>query len=247
VAKINLADTPKLTHRHHRDYLNSRRMKILFFDTETNGLPLSRNALTRDVNNWPRIVQIAWELWEISNDGHHRILQDSYIIRPDESLPWNNESAAIHGITKERALAEGTPHSQVLAAFAAAASQARVLCAHNLAFDKPVLRAEYYRQSPNESFKWWPPMEYCTMQNSIHLCKLPSKYPKPNDPYKYPRLSELYKYLFGTEADFAWHSAAGDVQCLTVCFQELVRRRLVTPLERLLALRVTSRSPSPPK
>lgn len=222
-------------------------MKILFFDTETNGLPLARKALTSNVENWPRIVQIAWELWEFTNDVQERILCDSYIIKPDETLVWNNESAAIHGITKERALAEGVPCSQVLAAFAAVASKARVICAHNLAFDKPVLRAEYYRQSPTESFKWWSPIEYCTMEHTTQLCKLPSKYPRPNDPYKYPRLSELYTYLHGSDANFVLHSAGGDVECLIACFQELVRRRLVTPLDRLLALRVTSRPSSPSK
>ncbi|MBK7505078.1 MAG: hypothetical protein IPI52_08425 [Bacteroidetes bacterium] len=34
--------------------------KFLFIDVETNGLPLSYNKHYTDIDNWPRIVQIAW-------------------------------------------------------------------------------------------------------------------------------------------------------------------------------------------
>ena len=32
----------------------------LFFDTETTGLPARWNAPVTDVENWPRLVQLAW-------------------------------------------------------------------------------------------------------------------------------------------------------------------------------------------
>ena len=34
----------------------------LFFDTETTGLPNDYNASPNQLDNWPRIVQIAWLL-----------------------------------------------------------------------------------------------------------------------------------------------------------------------------------------
>ena len=201
-------------------------MNVLFFDTETNGLPLRRNALTTDVENWPRIVQIAWQLWEVTPTDARRLAEASYIVKPEESLIWNNESAAIHKITKERALAEGLPGDVVLAQFRAVASNAKVLIAHNLAFDKPVLKAEFYRLNLTEQFLWWPPAEYCTMENTTALCKLPSRY---GSQYKFPKLSELHTFLFGpVGTSFEFHNAAGDVECLVQCFNELLRRRLVT-------------------
>ena len=39
----------------------------LFFDTETTGLPKNWNAPIQNVNNWPRMVQIAWLLYD--NNG----------------------------------------------------------------------------------------------------------------------------------------------------------------------------------
>lgn len=206
-------------------------MRILYFDTETNGLPTERNALTRDVEKWPRVIQIAWQLWEYAESGERtQVASESYIITPSTDLVWNAESEAIHKISKEFATHNGVDHSFVLDAFQRVAEQAHILVAHNLAFDKPVLRAEYYRRDLSESFRWWPPAEYCSMENTKAILKLPSKYPKPHDPYKNPKLTELYTYLFGKTADVVFHSAAGDVECLVQAVHALLDRRLV-PLD----------------
>ena len=37
----------------------------LIFDTETTGLPLNWNAPLSNFENWPRCVQIAWQLHDI--------------------------------------------------------------------------------------------------------------------------------------------------------------------------------------
>ena len=34
----------------------------LIFDTETTGLPRNWNAPISDTDNWPRCIQIAWQL-----------------------------------------------------------------------------------------------------------------------------------------------------------------------------------------
>lgn len=219
-------------------------MRILYFDTETNGLPKDRNALTRDVEKWPRIIQIAWQLWEYSESGERkRISSESYIITPSHDTIWNAESEAIHKISRSRAEAEGVPQPSVLDVFKYVASMAHVLVAHNLAFDKSVLRAEYYRINSAEEFTWWPPAEYCSMEYTKMLCKLPTKYPKPHDPYKNPRLAELYKFLYDKEADVDFHNAAGDVECLVQAFHALVERRWV-PIETWLRnFRVRPRAP----
>ena len=36
----------------------------LIFDTETTGLPKNWNAPVSDIDNWPRCVQIAWQVQE---------------------------------------------------------------------------------------------------------------------------------------------------------------------------------------
>ena len=39
-------------------------MRILYFDTETNGLPKVRGASDTDVNNHTSIVEIAWQIYQ---------------------------------------------------------------------------------------------------------------------------------------------------------------------------------------
>lgn len=38
---------------------------MLFVDVETTGLCRSKNATYRDINNWPRIVSIAWAVHDM--------------------------------------------------------------------------------------------------------------------------------------------------------------------------------------
>ena len=53
---------------------------VLFFDTETTGLPQRWNAPVTDVNNWPRLVQLAW----IMCDGKGNIIEErSDIVKPE--------------------------------------------------------------------------------------------------------------------------------------------------------------------
>ena len=72
---------------------------FLIFDTETTGLPRNYNAPLTDSDNWPRMIQVAWQL----HDTYGNLLHSkSIIVKPDGyTIPFN--SVQIHGITNERA------------------------------------------------------------------------------------------------------------------------------------------------
>ena len=60
---------------------------ILFFDTETTGLPKNYKAPVTDLENWPRLVQLAYILQDY--DGN-TILKGDYIIKPNGfTIPSN--------------------------------------------------------------------------------------------------------------------------------------------------------------
>jgi DNA polymerase III epsilon subunit-like protein len=106
-----------------------------FVDTETTGLP--RGGVQ------PRIVSIAWMIAD--NPDRPRIFRHA-IIRPDGfTIPA--EVVAVHGISTERALAEGRPIAQVLAEFTLdlRTSGALAIVAHNARFDLPIIAAEFER------------------------------------------------------------------------------------------------------
>ena len=71
----------------------------LIFDTETTGLPKSWNAPITNTDNWPRCVQIAWQLHdEMGNVLEH----NDFLIKPEGyNIPYDAER--IHGISTELA------------------------------------------------------------------------------------------------------------------------------------------------
>lgn len=202
-------------------------MKFLFFDTETNGLPRSFYAPVHRTENWPAILSIAWQLWDITSDAQTRLESFTAIIKPGESIVWDADAEKIHGISREIAERDGVPGDEVMHRFVECAKTAHVIVAHNLHFDKSIVLSDALRRNPRASFGWFPRFEYCTCVSTTELCKLPSRNPRAGDPYKRPKLTELYTFLYGTTSDVDFHTAAGDVECLVQCFLELLRRSVV--------------------
>ena len=85
----------------------------LIFDTETTGLPRNFNAPITDTANWPRIVQIAWQLHdEFGNLIDHK----DFLVRPDGyNVPYDAEK--VHGISTELATLCGDSMEDVLFLF----------------------------------------------------------------------------------------------------------------------------------
>ncbi len=182
----------------------------LFFDTETTGLPRSWKAPVTQVNNWPRMVQLAWIL---AGDDGTRLAAGDHIIRPEGyTIPAG--AASVHGITTERALAEGEELEEVLQRFHTLVEQAEVLVAHNISFDEKIVGAEFLRKGLDIA-GLFNKKRICTMHSSTDYCRIPGPYG-----YKWPKLSELHMKLFGEDFDEA-HNAAADIQATERCFWEM--------------------------
>lgn len=187
----------------------------LFFDTETTGLPVNWNAPISDLNNWPRLVQIAWLQYD--NRGRKVSGQD-FIIKP-EGFTIPGEASRIHGISTERALKEGVSLQKVLEEFSGLIDQSAYAVAHNMDFDEKIIGAEFLRQRmPNSLFDT---ERICTMKASTDYCKLPGNYG-----YKWPKLSELHIKLFNNDFEEA-HDAAVDIAVCAKCFWELKSRGII--------------------
>lgn len=187
----------------------------LFFDTETTGLPRNYKAPVEDLDNWPRMVQIAWHLYDESG---HEIQAKNYIIKPDGfTIP--DEASKVHGITNERAFEEGVPLTKALGEFQESLHKTGVLVCHNLDFDQKIVQAEFLREKVD--FDLFGKPGICTMKSSTDYCKIPGPYG-----YKWPRLQELYNKLFNSSFDEA-HDAAADVGALVECFFELKRKGII--------------------
>ena len=183
----------------------------LFFDTETTGLPRNWKAPVTDLNNWPRLVQLAFLFFDTNG---HKISGGDFIIRPEGfSIP--SDASLIHGISTERALQEGKPLTSVLQEFQSLIGQAEVLVAHNMSFDEKIVGAEFLRNGMPNSIP--AKRKICTMESSTSFCAISGPYG-----YKWPKLSELHYKLFRTGFDEA-HNAAVDITATAKCFWELKR------------------------
>ncbi|MEN9292008.1 MAG: hypothetical protein RLZZ357_1852, partial [Bacteroidota bacterium] len=159
----------------------------LIFDTETTGLPRDFNAPITDTDNWPRVVQLAWQLHDESGE---LISQKDFIIKPEGyNIPF--ESERVHGISTELAQALGEDLSEVLAQFNKDLSRANFMVGHNLKFDLNVLGAEYVRQGQDTPLVK-PVLDTCTEKTAL-LCQIPGG---RGGRFKLPTLTELHEFLF---------------------------------------------------
>ncbi|MCW3076560.1 MAG: polymerase alpha subunit [Bacteroidetes bacterium] len=188
---------------------------FLIFDTETTGLPRNYNAPLTDLDNWPRMVQIAWQLHDATGKLLHH---DSIIIKPEGySIPFN--AVQIHGITNERANEEGKNLLGSLQQFASVVEQTTYLCGHNIEFDINIIGAELIRCGLPNYFSEKGIID-TKNDDTTNFCALPGG---RGGKFKWPNLGELYKKLFNASFEEA-HNAAFDVQATSRVFFEIIKR-----------------------
>lgn len=192
----------------------------IIFDTETTGLPKRWDAPITDTDNWPRCIQIAWQLHD--NLGNIIEHQD-YLIKPDGfDIPFDSEK--IHGISTALATENGVPLQDVLVKFNEALAKAKFVVGQNIGFDINIMGCEFYRYGVESPMAGMSVLDTCT-EVTAGLLQLPGG---RGGRFKLPNLTELHSYLFGVPFAEA-HNATADVEATTRCFFELVRREVFTP------------------
>ncbi|MRX63601.1 DNA polymerase III subunit alpha [Maribacter luteus] len=187
----------------------------LIFDTETTGLPKRWDAPITDTDNWPRCIQIAWQLHDAMGN---LVESQDYLVKPDGfNIPYDAEQ--IHGISTELAAQKGIPLAEVLEKFNVAMSKTKFIVGQNVGFDVNIMGAEYHRLDVANPLQELPVLDTCTEETAL-LCKIPGG---RGGKFKLPTLTELHEYLFNQPFAEA-HNATADVEATTRCFLELVRQ-----------------------
>ena len=194
----------------------------LIFDTETTGLPKRWDAPITDTDNWPRAIQIAWQLHdEMGNCLEHQ----DYLIKPEGfNIPYDAER--IHGISTELAVEKGISLQEVLVKFNQALERTKFIVGQNVGFDVNILGCEFYRESMANKLQDVLVLDTCT-EHTAELCKIPGG---RGGKFKLPTLTELHEFLFNVPFNEA-HNATADVEATTRCFFELIRREEFTKEE----------------
>jgi DNA polymerase-3 subunit epsilon len=199
---------------------------ILFYDTETSGLPLFDQP-SEDPRQ-PHVVQLGAVLYDL--DAREEVAALDLICRPVLEGPgaWSipDEVAAIHGITTERALDEGIPEAEALEQLFTlwrnpdepAFPRERV--AHNEQFDARIIRIGAKRFFGDAAAdEWKVGRARCTARLATPILKLPPtqkmRAAGRHHP-KTPNLTEAHRHFFGDDFDGA-HTALADARaCLRV-------------------------------
>ncbi len=188
----------------------------LIFDTETTGLPKDWNAPISDIDNWPKVCQIAWQLHdEWGNCVEHK----DYLVALDEGYEIGFDTQKIHGISNKLAQTQGKDIVDVLNEFNEVLNRSQFIVGQNLGFDINVLGSEFIRKGVESHLVNMPHLDTCT-EKTAQLCQIPGG---RGGKFKLPKLGELHHFLFGKEFAEA-HNATADVEATTRCFFELLRQ-----------------------
>ena len=192
---------------------------VLFFDTETTGIPDRSAKWDSDFMDYPHVVQMAWL---------HGCKVETHIIRPDGwEIP--QETVDVHGITTEYALEHGEPFASVVDMFIQDCHDAGLICGHNIHFDTSIIKANILRELGREYY------DANDVENALYKGKrIDTMRPTmkwvdarmANGRLKFPNLSELYSRCFPGET-FPAHDALEDVKAVAKCLPVILELGLV--------------------
>lgn len=190
---------------------------ILGYDTETTNLPLWNDP--SDDPRQPHVIQLAMILYEMDGTEVDRFCS---IVQPGPGAVMGTEAFEAHGISLERAMAEGICPKEATRKFLDWAGRAKLRVGHNESFDRRIMRIAAARHL---GFKWDAEAPaFCTLYKSKFIVNLPptpkmiaAGMPGP----KAPKLSECVEHFFNEPLEGA-HDALVDVEASMRVFWHLV-------------------------
>jgi len=185
-------------------------VKIIFFDTETTGLPKQRYidpvALK---NNWPDLVSLSYKVYDVNENAKILLKTFDKIVKP---TGWiiPDESVQFHKITQDIANEKGEPLETIINEFVEDLKGVYIIIAHNLEFDRNVLQSvAYWRLNKNIKNIWPSNAEFCTFE----------KYKQELGQTKQKRdLNSLYLATFNKPPPPNAHNSRRDVDVLDEIF-----------------------------
>lgn len=179
---------------------------LMVLDTETTGLPSSRNPQELDKFNNARLIELGYIIFDKSGKD---IKKYDDLVKPNNFMITNT---FIHGITHENAVQNGKDINQVLDQLILDLKKVDGIICHNISFDMAIILSEAYRLNKLELIE--------LINSKLHFCSMSigKKFMK-ND--KNPKLIELYKFLFNK--DFIQdHRALSDCVACLDCFLSMI-------------------------
>lgn len=201
--------------------------RVLVFDVETSGL-IPREREDVHINDLPYILQLSYVIFETKGWQVVKCM-DTYI-NVDKSVEISEKITELTGITRKMC-DRGINIDVALHEFAFDYMNSDVIVAHNINFDREMIKIEIERNKLHLKQEWHNvfnrefekennKINYCTMYSSKYICKLERINDKGEKYYKSPKLLELHEHLFGTTPENLHNSLIDTFVCLR-CFVKL--------------------------
>jgi DNA polymerase III epsilon subunit-like protein len=186
-------------------------MKILFFDTETSGLPkMIKNQFPSFQNveyyDSSRLVSLSWI---ICDENEETIKQRDLIVKPDNfEIP--DYVVKIHNISNEKAHNEGKKINFVLDEFYKDLKEVDKIVAHNMDFDYNIIMSECFRYN---IFSLMLHMEKICKECTLKIASVKFK--------RRLKLKVLYELLTNDVSDGNYHNSLFDTEICMKCYFSL--------------------------
>ena len=190
--------------------------KILVFDTETTGMVDWKHP--ENSQRQPHLVQLGMLL--VDTLDWQPISQYASLVDLEQGVDMEPGALAAHGISAAMCREDGVSLRLACDVFVKAALQADRLVAHNLGFDRIVMRAACERAGA--SLDWLTGVPgYCTMEASTPILQLPGK-----RGHKWPTLAEAYAFFSGQSLQGAHDASVDAAACLEI-YRGLQEREVI--------------------
>lgn len=207
-------------------------MLVLIFDTETTGLSKTKIISPDTLDVWPHIVQFSFAIFDTDKNEIYKTYD--FIIRLEPGVKIPDEASKIHGITDEISREKGVSIQDAMGQFFYCLQTVDMLVAHNVSFDSNMLKVELLRIIYNKKYPSYHISAFkrdlhfltnfenvfCTMMETIDLCKIEMTNRYGEKYNKYPTLSELHNHLFKTVPNLL-HNSFVDILATLRCFVKL--------------------------
>jgi len=214
--------------------------QIMIFDVETTGFIRKRvDNENSSLENQPHILQLSFVIY---NTSIQRVVKsvDLYI-RVDPEVYISQKITEITGITKDLCERHGVPIHNALVEFYHEYMRSDCIVAHNLDFDREMIKIEMERNREILEMQNCPRWRdvfcqefekkngiatYCTMKAGKNVCKILRKYSRGSY-YKNPKLSELYYHFFQMVPNNLHNSIVDTYTCM-MCYLQLQKLQNIT-------------------
>ena len=180
-----------------------KNLKVCFFDTETNGLPV-KNDFSK-----VSLLELGWVITDIDRNI---IKEGNYLVRGDFEVP--EIITKLTGITKQKTEVDGQPLSFVLGQFYEDIKDCEFIVAHNLRFDYGMMKKEFGRYiNPKYEKEFQSKIQLDSLWMFRQLFKKPD--------VANHRLTTIYDHLHPSEHYIQTHRAIDDVHMIIKCMNRI--------------------------